>query len=158
MQLHDRMQGQNVALKTREEWCLISETLFNNPPTTKAFTENVHRCHIQVAIWEASLIESPPEIDSTKYSWELDHLGILVPRTVPPATFSAPPDILQLIHCNCKASGCRLLHDLHRRTYYSSFTATARPLGAVCFIACTAGRITAHSPQQQGLWVSHCRM
>ena len=30
MQLHDRMQGQNVALKNREEWCIISETLFHS--------------------------------------------------------------------------------------------------------------------------------
>ena len=39
--------------------------------------------------------------------WELDHLGGLVPRTVPSGTLSAPPDILQLILCNYKASGCR---------------------------------------------------
>ena len=76
------------------------------PPTTETFTENVHRCHLQVAIWKAALLESP-EIDSTKYGWELDHIGILVPLTVPSGTSSAPPDILQLIHCNGKASGCR---------------------------------------------------
>ena len=77
------------------------------PPTTEAFTENVHRCHLQVAIWKAALLESPPEMDSTKYDWELDHLDNLVPRTVPSGTLSAPPDILQLIHCNGKAYGCR---------------------------------------------------
>ena len=49
----------------------------------------------------------PPELDSTKYGWELDHIGILVPRTVRSGTLSAPPDILQLIRCNGKASGCR---------------------------------------------------
>ncbi len=42
-----------------------------------------------------------------KYGWELDHIGILVPRTVPSGTLSAPPDTLELIHCNGKASGCR---------------------------------------------------
>ena len=73
------------------------------PPTT----ENVHICHLQMAIWKAALLESLREMDSTKYDWELDHLGNLVPRTVPSDTLSAPPDILQLIHCNCKASGCR---------------------------------------------------
>ena len=30
MQLHSRMQGQNVALKNREEWCIIRETLFHS--------------------------------------------------------------------------------------------------------------------------------
>ena len=42
---------------------------------------------------------------SVAQRWELDHLGGLVPRTVPSGTLSAPPDI------------------------YSSFTATTRPLG-----------------------------
>ncbi len=60
-----------------------------------------------MAIWKAAVLESPPEMDSTKYGWELDHLGILVPRTVPSGSLSAPPDILQLIHSNGKASGCR---------------------------------------------------
>ena len=31
----------------------------------------------------------------------------MLPRRVPSGTLSAPPDILQLVHCNCKASGCR---------------------------------------------------
>ncbi len=105
MQLHDRMQGQNVALKTGKSGA-SSVKLCSIPPTTETFTENVHRCHLQVAIWKAALLESP-ELDSTKYGWELDHIGILVPRTVHSGTFSAPPDILQLIDCNCKASGCR---------------------------------------------------
>ena len=71
-----------------------SVKLCSIPPTTEAFTENVHRCHLQVAIWKAALLEAPPDIDSTNYGWELDHLGILVPRTVPSGTLSAPPDVL----------------------------------------------------------------
>ena len=53
------------------------------PPTTEAFAGHVHRCHLQVAIGKAALLEFPPEMDSTKYGPELDHLGILVSRTVP---------------------------------------------------------------------------
>ena len=53
-----------------------------------------------MAIWKAALLEAQPEMDSTKSGWELDHLGILVPRTVPSGTLSAPPDVLQVIHCN----------------------------------------------------------
>ena len=44
---------------------------------------------------------------SVAQRWELDHLGVLVPRTVPSGTLSAQPGILQLIHGNDKASGCR---------------------------------------------------
>ena len=72
--------------------------------TSDAFTDNVHRCHLQVAIWKAALLESPPEMELTKYGWELDHRGILVPRAVP----SAPPDILLLIHCSCSEIGCTI--------------------------------------------------
>ena len=53
---------------------------------------------------EGALLESPPEMDSTKYCWEFNNLCILVPRTVQSGTLTAPPDILQLIHGNCKAS------------------------------------------------------
>ena len=95
-----------MALKTGKSGA-SSVKLCSIPPTTESFTENVHRCHLQVAIWKASLLESPPEMDATKYGWELDHLDVLVPRTVPSGTLSAPPDILQLNHCNGKASGCR---------------------------------------------------
>ena len=84
-----------------------SVKLCSIPPTTESSTENVHRCQRQVAIRRAALLESPLEMDSTKYAWELDHLGNLFPRTVPSGTLSAPPDILQLIHCNWNASGCR---------------------------------------------------
>ena len=104
MQLHDKMQGQMWRSKTGKSGA-SSLLLCSIPPTTEAFTENVHRCHLQVAIWKAALLESP-EMDSTKYGWELDNIGILVPRTVPSYTLSAPPDILQLILCNGKASGC----------------------------------------------------
>ena len=43
-----------------------SVKLCSIPPTTEAFTENVHGCHLQVAIWKAALLESPPDMDSTK--------------------------------------------------------------------------------------------
>ena len=78
------------------------------PPTSDAFImENVHRGHLHVAVWKAALLESPPNMDPTMYGWEFDHQQILQPRTVTSDTLSAPPDILQLIRCNCKTSGCR---------------------------------------------------
>ena len=120
MQLHDRMQGQNVALKNTGRSGASSVKLCSFPPTTEAFTENVHRCYLQVAIWKAALLESP-ELDSTKYGWELDHIGILVPRTVPSGILFAPPDILQLIHCNCKASGCRTAACSCTKIWYTIF-------------------------------------
>ena len=63
-------------------------------PTTAAFMKNVHMCHLQVTTWKAALLESPPAMDPTKYGWEVDNQGILLPPTVPHDTLSAPPDIL----------------------------------------------------------------
>ena len=76
------------------------------PPTNDAFVENINICHLQVAIWKAALLQSPLTMDPTNHGWELDHQGIRLPRTVPTGTLSAPADILNLIHCNCKTSGC----------------------------------------------------
>ena len=79
-----------------------SVKLCSIPPTTETFTENVHICHLQVAIWKAALLELPPEMDATRYGWELDHLHLymfwfreqcLLVHCRPPA------DIIQLIHC-----------------------------------------------------------
>lgn len=84
-----------------------SVKLCSLPPTSDAFIENVHRGHLQVAVWKAALQESPPNMDPTKYGWELDHERILQPRTVPSGTLSAPPEILQLIRCSCQTSRCR---------------------------------------------------
>ena len=92
---HNSMTERMVKMwrsKTRKSGA-SSVKLCSIPPATDAFTENVHRCHLQVAIWKAALLESPPDMDPTKYGWELDHLGILVPRTVHSGILSAPPAI-----------------------------------------------------------------
>ena len=87
-----------------------SVKLCSIPPTTEAFTENVHRCHLQVAVWKAALLEAPPDMDSTKYGWELDHLGILVPRTVPSGTLFAPPDVFKFTAHSLQRRGLCVSH------------------------------------------------
>ena len=83
-----------------------SVKLCSLPPTNDVFVENINWCHPQVATWKAALLESPPAMDPTSHGWELDYQGILLPRTVPTGTLSAPAGILKLIHYNCKTSGC----------------------------------------------------
>ena len=84
-----------------------SVKLYSLPPTSEAFIQNARRCHFQVAIWKSALLHTPPKLDPTRHGWKLNHQGVLIPRTVPSDTPSAPSDVLQLIHCNCKTSGCR---------------------------------------------------
>jgi hypothetical protein len=97
------------------------------PPTNEAFYENVLRCHLQVAIWKSALDEVPPNLDPLEHGWERDHEDMLIPRTVPAGTLSAPNAILQLIHCKCKASGCR------------TATCSCSNLGCTMFCHCEGG-------------------
>ena len=84
-----------------------SKLCYSLPPTDAAFLQHVLRVHLQVAIRKSALHESPPDIDPTKYGWDKDHQGNLIPRTVAPGTLDAPPEILHLIRCQCKTSECR---------------------------------------------------
>ncbi|KAG1698341.1 hypothetical protein GQR58_005786 [Nymphon striatum] len=83
-----------------------SVKLCSLPPTNDAFVQNIHICHFEVATWKAALLESPPTLNPTSHGWEMDHQGALQPRTIPADKLSAPPEILKLIHCSCKTSGC----------------------------------------------------
>ena len=67
-----------------------SVKLCSLPPTNDSFVENINRYHLQVATWKAVLLASPSTMDPTSHGWELDHQGILLPRTVPTGTLSAP--------------------------------------------------------------------
>jgi len=51
-----------------------SAKLRSLPPTSNPFIENVHRGHLQVAVWKAALQDSPQNMDPTNYGWELEHL------------------------------------------------------------------------------------
>ena len=49
--------------------------LCSPPPTSDSFSENVLRCHLQVATWKAALEESPPNMDPTKEDWRPRYHG-----------------------------------------------------------------------------------
>ena len=95
MQLHNRMQGQNVALKNRKEWCIISETLFHS---TNYWS--IHRKCAQMPPSSGNM-EGCPSWATTRHGLNKVWLGAWPPRyPVPSCTLCAPPDVLQLIHGN----------------------------------------------------------
>ena len=61
--VHCRWQGHNVVLINRESDS-SSVKLCSLPPTGVSFIGNVHRCHLQVAIWKVALLESPLNMNS----------------------------------------------------------------------------------------------
>ena len=72
------------------------------PPTNEAFTENVARTHLQVAIWKQALEINPPNVDSLTHGWTRhDGSTSLTPTTVPDNVPLAPDDILKIIKCSC---------------------------------------------------------
>jgi len=42
------------------------------PSTKEAFGEQVHRAHIQVAIWRSALQQDPPNFNPHHFGWSLD--------------------------------------------------------------------------------------
>ena len=78
-----------------------SPKLCTLPPTNEAFSENVKRCHLQVA---SAIDGSPPAMVPCDYGWEPDHQLVIIPRTVHTGTDLAPKSILKMIQCNCKRS------------------------------------------------------
>ena len=56
------------------------------PPMNEAFSENVKRCHLQVAIWKSAIDGSPPAMVPCDYGLESDHQVVMIPRTVPNGT------------------------------------------------------------------------
>ena len=86
------------------------------PPTNEAFTENVVRAHLQVAIWKQALELNPPNVDHLTHEWTRhDGSTSLTPTTVPDNVPLAPDDILKMIKCscdsatpcNCRRCGCQ---------------------------------------------------
>ena len=75
------------------------------PPTNEAFTENVARAHLQVAIWKQALELNPPNVDPLTHGWTRhDGSTSLTATTVPDNVPLAPDDILKMIKCSCDSA------------------------------------------------------
>jgi len=72
------------------------------PPTTEAFTENVRRAHLQVAIWRHAGEANPPPLDPVHFGWQRDGSS-LKPVTLPEGVPTAPDDLLKVIKCSCES-------------------------------------------------------
>ena len=72
------------------------------PPTDEAFSENVARAHLQVAIWREAMAPNPPDMDPLAHGWtQLRGSTSLTPRGVADNVAIVPDDILRLIKCSC---------------------------------------------------------
>ena len=76
------------------------------PPTSANLLLHVLRAHLQVMLWKAADQQAPPDqsSDITHFGWIIQN-DIPIPAIAPGAP--APPELIDLIKCSCKAQGKR---------------------------------------------------
>ena len=74
------------------------------PPTSANLMQHILRAHLQVMLWKAADCKGPPDesTDITKFGWVYRD-GI--PTPVIAEGDPAPPELLDVIRCQCKAQG-----------------------------------------------------
>ena len=70
-------------------------------PTEQNLFLHILRTHLQTILAKSADQQAPPELDITKYGWEIED-GIPVPATSdqPPG----PQDLMDVVRCGCKAA------------------------------------------------------
>ena len=75
------------------------------PPSHGAFRENVKYAHFQMATWYSTMNSHPPNLDPAFYGWVFDEINkILCPVDIPEGISPAPPEVLNLLKCNCSSN------------------------------------------------------
>jgi len=74
------------------------------PPTTKNLLQHVLRAHLQVMLWKAADHQAPPAESSniTNFGW---HVTDGIPTPVLDQGDPAPPELIDVIRCQCRAQG-----------------------------------------------------
>ncbi|KAJ8349304.1 hypothetical protein SKAU_G00244340 [Synaphobranchus kaupii] len=83
-----------------------SPALKTLPPTEHNVHLHGRRAHLQVLLWKAADHPDPPDVDITKFGWdkkEGEKEGEEVIMPVLDASPVAPPALLDIISCSCKA-------------------------------------------------------
>ena len=72
------------------------------PPTSANLLQHILRAHLQVMLWKAANCQGPPDESTniTLYGWEVRDD---IPVPVIAAGDPAPPELLDVIRCQCKA-------------------------------------------------------
>ena len=72
------------------------------PPTETNLYLHVRRAHLQTMLWKAADQQGPPNVDITKFGWEVKE-GIPSPCIA--TGIHAPQGLIDVINCGCKAEG-----------------------------------------------------
>ena len=72
------------------------------PPTDANLLLHIQRAHLQMILWKAADQQGPPDVDMTHFGWKMKE-GI--PSPVFADAAPAPPGLLDVLSCGCKAEG-----------------------------------------------------
>ena len=76
--------------------------LRNLAPNSTNLLLHVQRAHLQMALWNASVQHSPPDIDIRNFEWEME-AGVISPYIDSGRT--GPPAPMEVISCRCRDAG-----------------------------------------------------
>lgn len=103
--LYEQQQGTTMSVArflmyARKSGKLLK--LMSLPPTEANLFLHILRAHLQTILAKSADQQAPPELDITKYGWEIQD-GIPVPAISdqPPA----PQALMDVVRCGCKAEG-----------------------------------------------------
>ena len=76
--------------------------LMSLPPTEQNLLLHILRAHLQTILAKSADQQAPPELDITKYGWEIkDGIPVSATSDQPPG----PQDLMDVVQCGCKAEG-----------------------------------------------------
>ena len=78
-------------------------------PTNESAVNHIKSAHLQTLIWCSADRDEPPNLDITKYGWQIDENYITQPLYG--SCVAAPASLLNVIACYCKfTSPCSKMH------------------------------------------------
>ena len=85
-------------------FCSAGATEQSLPPSTDALTQHLRRVCYQTKIWRSAALPCIAPPSPVNYGWMLEEGQLKVQWLSGPP---APPEVLKIVKCNCKKSGCQ---------------------------------------------------
>ena len=107
------------------------------PPTDANLLLHMLRAHFQVMLWKAADKQNAPCVIVTDFGWDLENnMPAPAIASIPPA----PPELMKVISCQCKAAG--------KACAQANCSCSASGLTCTTYCHCE-GSVACHNPVQK---------
>lgn len=107
------------------------------PPTDANLLLHMLRAHLQVMLWKAADKQNAPSVIVTDFGWDLENnMPAPAIASIPPA----PPELMKVISCQCKAAG--------KACAQANCSCSASGLTCTTYCHCE-GSVACHNPVQK---------